>query len=106
MWRTNGANAFGMDIRSQLKGLNTDLCDISDETDNLVQSFHRLADKLDSYSKHGRKARLAGTVVAISGGVLCAVGVGLTFVTIGLSVGITVIGKLLSQFDPLASEAC
>ena len=86
-----------MDIRTQLKELNNDLNDIREETEILVQSFHQIADKLDNYTKHGRNARLVGSLVAIGGGVLCVTGIGLIFVGIGLSLGVTVLGKNFSD---------
>ena len=83
-----------MDVRSALAGLKADLYSFREETENLIQSLEDLSARLNRQpEKINSKRKRNWTIVAIGGGIVCAAGIGLSFVTLGGSIGLILAGE-------------
>ena len=83
-----------MDSPSEvLESLRADLFWMIDETPRLTDKLMQLADQVDEVFKGVKIGKLTGASTAIVGGVLAAIGFGLSFATFGASFGLTIAGK-------------
>ena len=83
------------DLTSLLNQLKEELFLLSDMVKRVVMEANQVADDLDNHFTHVTRATIAGTVSSITGGILCAVGFGLSFVTFGASLGLSIAGKFV-----------
>jgi hypothetical protein len=77
---------------SSLRSMKVQLYQLVDEIDALLVELEELANNLDEHFKRICKAKVGGAAGAIGGGILAAVGFGLSFVTFGASLGLTIAG--------------
>ena len=87
-----------MDVRTALVGLKKDLYEFCDETKFLTQTVNDFANKFESQSYNSGKSsqtktKKVGKVVAVSGGVVCVAGIGLSLISLGAAVGVILAGK-------------
>jgi uncharacterized membrane protein YgaE (UPF0421/DUF939 family) len=68
-----------------------------------VVELEELANNLDEHFKKISKAKVGGAAGAIVGGILGIVGFGLSFVTFGASLGLTIAGKSSKMRETLRS---
>jgi hypothetical protein len=79
--------------RSRLLSFKDQLHQLVDENDALVVELEELANNLDEHFKKISKAKVGGAAGAIVGGILGIAGFGLSFVTFGASLGLSIVGK-------------
>ena len=87
------ADFSDISTRSRLVCLKGHLYQWIDENDALVVELGELADNLDEHFNNISKGKVGGATGAIVGGILGVVGFGLSFVTFGASLGLTIAGK-------------
>ena len=83
------------DVTSLLSQLKEELFLLSDMVRKVVMEANQVANDLDSHFSHVTRATIAGAATSITGGILCAVGFGLSFVTFGASLGLSIAGKFV-----------
>lgn len=59
-----------------------------------VTEINGIADNLDGHFDRISKAKIGGSAAGIAGGIMAAVGFGLSFVTFGASLGLIIAGKM------------
>lgn len=83
------------DLTSRLKQLREDLYLLLNMVKKIENEANQVADDLDNHFTHITRATIAGSVSSLTGGILCAVGFGLSFVTFGASLGLSIAGKFI-----------
>ncbi|CAC5387502.1 unnamed protein product [Mytilus coruscus] len=61
-----------------------------------IKEILAIADNLDGHFERISKAKIGGSAAGITGGILAAVGFGLSFVTFGASLGLTIEGGIIA----------
>lgn len=64
--------------------------------DEAVKELKELAVNLDDHFQKICKAKIAGSTTSLGGGILAVVGFGLSFVTFGASLGLTIAGSIIA----------
>ena len=83
------------DLTSLLNQLKKELFLFADKVENIIKEADQVADDLDNHFTHVTRAKIGGAVTSITGGILCVVGFGLSFVTFGASLGLSIAGKFV-----------
>ena len=89
------AKFAGVSPRPRLLSLKKELHQLVDENDALVVELNNIADNLDEHFSRISKAKVGGATGAVVGGILGIIGFGLSFVTFGASLGLTIAGNVI-----------
>lgn len=84
-----------MSLEENLEQLQTDLNIYIKEIHNITELLNNIAKELDETFKSINIAKVTGASTAIAGGILSAVGFGLSFFTFGASLALTVAGGVI-----------
>lgn len=74
------------------------LIEWTEKCEKTVNEIRSLADNLQEDVRRTPHVKAGGATAGIIGGALCAVGFGLSFVTFGASLGLSIAGKVNVQF--------
>lgn len=76
--------------------LNEAIATLLGSRETTIRSLKRLKHEVEESYDKSRKARIAGTTGTVAGSVLAITGFGLSFVTFGASLGLTIAGTILA----------
>ncbi|CAC5361450.1 unnamed protein product [Mytilus coruscus] len=82
--------------KKRLSNFKETLFEWTESCEQTVKEINALADNLDEHFGRISKAKIGGSTAGIVGGVMAAVGFGLSFVTFGASLGLTIAGGVIA----------
>ena len=94
------------DLRSLLNQLKKELVLLPDVVKKIIKETNQVADDLDNHFTHVTRAKIGGAVTSLTGGILCAVGFGLSFLTFGASLGLSIAGKFVLFYGEIDCFPC
>lgn len=84
------------EVQTQLSQLQSDLYKFIEESKECTNEIRRIAQEIDDHYSKITKAKIAGSALAIPGGIIAGVGFALSFVTFGASLGLSIAGGIMA----------